>query len=127
MHVDVPLAVGWTAWVTDSALAATMKGKARPFCRGRSSRLGGPWFPRTGKQPTEGTRWAVYSPAGHLPCLDREGWFLASLYVMRNPLYKPSVTRKCGILDEPFIDEIHEKLRAFFWDAQRFRPRGHPS
>jgi hypothetical protein len=124
MQADTPLAVGWTAWVTDSDLCAGMQGKARPFCRGRSSKSGVPWFPRTGKEPDEGTRWAVYSPAGQLPCLKKEGWFVASRYVIRDDLYRPITSEECGTLDGLFVEELHDKLEAFFWDPDRFRSRG---
>lgn len=112
---------GWTAWIGDAQLVAGMGDKWRPFCRGRSSHSTAPWFPRTGKEPREGTRWAVHSPQRQLEAFEREGWFLASKYVLQERSFAPRLARHCGNLDAAFVDALHQKLEDFFWDARRFR------
>jgi hypothetical protein len=116
-----PLPAGWTGWVDEHSMIESMKGKPRPFCRGRCVQHGGPWFPRSSKPPAEGIRWAVYSPQRQLPLFDREGWFIVSRYLTRPCDFVPEVTRVCGCLDDAVVDELHRKLQQFFWDQRRFR------
>src|SRR5262249_17818142 len=112
---------GWTAWVDDRQMLKGMLDKHRPFCRGRSGPGGGPWFPRTSKRPSELERWAVFSRAGQLPHLERDGWFLASRYVLRPAAFVPPTTQECGVLDAQTVSDLHAKLQGFFWDSRTFR------
>lgn len=116
----VPPPDGWTGWVGDPELTGGLKGKWRPFCRGRPIRGTVLWFPRTSKRPREGERFAVYSPAGQIDGLSKSGWFITNVFVRRAPGYRPEPARHLGVLPTEVLDAIYAKLARQYWDPGRF-------
>jgi hypothetical protein len=110
-----PLPDGWTGWVGDPKLASVMRGKWRPFCRGRAIRSSVIWFPRTGKPPREGERFGIFSPALQLPGLTNSGWFITNVFVRRPTHYHPAPSRACGVLPDDVVDAIYAKLSRHYW------------
>lgn len=109
---------GWTAWVDQAALRMPRSPhERRPWCRGVGrAGVSQHWFPRTSKRPREGGRYAVFSPAHHLPKLDRPGWFLAACFLTRPPAWVPPDADPCGVLPEAFVRGIHDRLSNFYRD-----------
>jgi len=62
----------------------------------------------------------VFSPAGQLPALARDGWFLASKHLLRPAAFVPRATTVCGVLDATVVNALDERLQDFFWDSRWF-------
>ncbi len=108
---------GWTGWVPVASLLIQGDGKERPWCRGRGRGGQVEWFPRTSKPPREGLRFALKSPAGHLPGLRRPGWFVVNAYVRKPAAFRPR-GEELGVLPDAELAELYAKLETFYWEAR---------
>lgn len=106
---------GWTAWIAHCELPWKNDVKpGRPWCRGRLHAARSIWFPRTTKRPSSRAPDAVFSPAGQLPALTRDGWFLANAYLVRARDYAPEpyLCDAFGVLPEGMVNALHERLQS---------------
>ena len=118
-HAPPQLSEGWVGWVSHQTLPmpTSQADKVRPWARGRARAGFVEWFPRTSKQPREGSRYAVVSTATDGSGLPDKGWFLANAYVRRDQHFDPQ-GQKAGCLYPQHLRALYHRLENLYWDER---------